>query len=77
MINAMGSANSPTGSLYDRIGRTYSGQRTTDPPIAARIWSALGEARTVLNVGAGTGSYEPADREVKEAELGARLLVAP
>lgn len=56
------------GDLYDRIGLTYSGQRRTDPWISAHIWSALGDARTVLNVGAGTGSYEPPDRMVTAVE---------
>lgn len=56
------------GALYDAIGRSYAGQRRTDPRIARRIWAALGDARTVLNVGAGTGSYEPADREVTAVE---------
>ena len=41
--------------LYDRIGRTYTGTRRPDPRIAAAIWDALGDARTVLNVGAGAG----------------------
>lgn len=50
--------------LYDAIGGAYTATRRTDPRIAARIWEALGDARTVLNVGAGTGSYEPADRRV-------------
>jgi SAM-dependent methyltransferase len=53
---------------YDRIGRTYTATRATDPRIAARIWDALGDARTVVNVGAGTGSYEPPDREVTAVE---------
>lgn len=57
-----------TGALYDRIGRDYSGQRCTDPRIAARIWEALGDAYTVLNVGAGSGSYEPPDRRVTAVE---------
>lgn len=56
------------GELYDRIGRGYASGRRTDPRIAARIWAALGDARTVLNVGAGTGSYEPEDREVLAVE---------
>src|SRR5688500_3836942 len=56
------------GALYDEIGRTYSGARRTEPRIAQRIWQALGDARTVLNVGAGTGSYEPPDREVTAVE---------
>jgi hypothetical protein len=45
--------------LYDTIGATYTLTRRTEPRIAAQIWAALGDARTVLNVGAGTGSYEP------------------
>src|SRR6185295_18476582 len=48
--------------------RTYTATRATDPRIAARIWHALGDARTVLNVGAGTGSYEPPDRTVTAVE---------
>lgn len=56
------------GGLYDDIGARYAGQRRTDPRIAARIWAALGCARTVLNVGAGTGSYEPVDRAVTAVE---------
>jgi SAM-dependent methyltransferase len=50
--------------VYDRIGIGYACKRRSDPRIAARIASALGDARTVLNVGAGTGSYELADREM-------------
>jgi ubiquinone/menaquinone biosynthesis C-methylase UbiE len=54
--------------LYDTIGTTYSVTRRTEPRIAARVWGALGDALTVLNVGAGTGSYEPPDREVTAVE---------
>ena len=54
--------------LYDAIGSAYPATRRTEPRIAARIWDALGDARTVLNVGAGTGSYEPADRDVTAVE---------
>jgi SAM-dependent methyltransferase len=54
--------------LYDTIGDTYSVTRRTEPRIAAQIWAALGDARTVLNVGAGTGSYEPPDRDVTAVE---------
>jgi SAM-dependent methyltransferase len=54
--------------LYDTIGVTYTMTRSTDPRIAAQIWAALGDARTVLNVGAGTGSYEPTDRRVVAVE---------
>jgi SAM-dependent methyltransferase len=56
------------GPLYDTIGRTYPVTRRTEPRIAAQIWAALGDARTVLNVGAGTGSYEPPDRDVTAVE---------
>ncbi|MFE1260824.1 MerR family transcriptional regulator [Streptomyces albogriseolus] len=54
--------------LYDAIGGAYTATRRTDPRIAAQIWDALGDARTVVNVGAGTGSYEPADRDVTAVE---------
>jgi SAM-dependent methyltransferase len=54
--------------LYETIGTTYTPTRRTEPRIAARIWAALGDARTVVNVGAGTGSYEPPDREVTAVE---------
>jgi len=54
--------------LYDTIGTGYTVTRRTEPRIAAQVWAALGDARTVLNVGAGAGSYEPADREVTAVE---------
>jgi SAM-dependent methyltransferase len=54
--------------LYDTIGASYTLTRRTDPRIAAAIWTALGDARTVLNVGAGTGSYEPPGRDVTAVE---------
>jgi ubiquinone/menaquinone biosynthesis C-methylase UbiE len=54
--------------LYDTIGVTYTATRRTEPRIAAQVWAALGDARSVLNVGAGTGSYEPSDREVTAVE---------
>ena len=54
--------------LYDRIGHTYTDTRRPDPRIAGAIWGALGDARTVLNVGAGAGAYEPPDREVVALE---------
>ena len=54
--------------LYEAIGSAYPATRRTEPRIAARIWEALGDARTVLNVGAGTGPYEPPGREVTAVE---------
>jgi SAM-dependent methyltransferase len=53
---------------YDRIGVGYSVTRREDPRIAAAVHAALGDARTVVNVGAGAGSYEPRDRHVVAIE---------
>jgi SAM-dependent methyltransferase len=63
----------PEAQLYDTIGATYTRTRRTEPRIAASIWAALGDARTVLNVGAGTGSYEPPDRDVTAVEPSALM----
>src|SRR5579862_5869859 len=57
-----------SAQLYDTIGVSYSVTRRTEPRIAAQVWAALGDARTVLNVGAGTGSYEPSGLEVTAVE---------
>jgi ubiquinone/menaquinone biosynthesis C-methylase UbiE len=56
------------GPLYDCIGKSYTSTRREDPRVAVRIRAALGDARTVVNVGAGTGAYEPADLEVTAVE---------
>src|SRR3954465_14520170 len=53
---------------YDDIGQGYARYRREDPRFAARIHAALGDARTVVNVGAGAGSYEPQDRHVVAIE---------
>jgi SAM-dependent methyltransferase len=53
---------------YETYGGGYAAQRRTDPRIAALVHAALGPARTVLNVGAGAGSYEPNDRDVTAVE---------
>jgi SAM-dependent methyltransferase len=58
---------------YEVAGRTYARHRRPDPRIAARIHAALGDARTVVNVGAGAGSYEPADRWVLAVEPSATM----
>jgi SAM-dependent methyltransferase len=55
-------------ALYDRIGRTYSATRHPDPRIERTIHEALGDAATVVNVGAGAGAYEPTDRELVAVE---------
>ena len=54
--------------LYDRIGSGYSQARRPDRRLEQAIWAALGDAATVLNVGAGAGAYEPPDREVTALE---------
>jgi SAM-dependent methyltransferase len=65
---ALDAVSNAAGALYNRIGRDYSELRRPDPRIAARISEALGTAETVLNVGAGAGSYEPTDRDVVAVE---------
>lgn len=61
-------------ATYDRIGVGYGAHRRGDPRIAARIHAALGDARSVVNVGAGAGSYEPGDREVTAVEPSAEMI---
>jgi SAM-dependent methyltransferase len=56
------------GPRYEQIGHGYAAVRREDPRIAAIIHAALGDARTVVNVGAGAGSYEPRDRHVIAVE---------
>ena len=58
---------------YGAIGTAYARYRQPDPRIAARVTQALGPARTVLNVGAGAGSYEPVDRQVTPVEPSASM----
>ena len=49
---------------YDQIGIGYADRRQQDPDIARALWTALEDCQSVLNVGAGAGSYEPVDRFV-------------
>jgi hypothetical protein len=58
---------------YEANGSGYSAYRQPEPRIAACIDSALCQARTVLNVGAGAGSYEPVDREMIAVEPSAAM----
>jgi SAM-dependent methyltransferase len=53
---------------YDRMGIDYNEVRRADPRFEAAIWDALGDAQSVLNLGAGAGSYEPRDRDVIAVE---------
>jgi SAM-dependent methyltransferase len=64
-------AHSP---LYESIGRSYSKTRREDPRIAAEIRSCLGGSRSVVNVGAGTGNYEPSDLLVVAVEPSTAML---
>jgi SAM-dependent methyltransferase len=59
---------------YETIGRRYSATRHADPKIARLLNSAIGDAASVVNVGAGTGSYEPADRRLVAVEPSSMML---
>ncbi len=61
-------------SDYDAIGGGYAQVRHPDPRIADQIRRALGDAWSVVNVGAGTGSYEPTDMEVAAVEPSERMI---
>jgi SAM-dependent methyltransferase len=61
-------------AVYDKIGVGYSHLRKPDSRIARVVHDALGAARSVLNVGAGTGSYEPTDRVVTALEPSAEMI---
>ena len=63
------------GLRYEQIGLGYSRTRREDPALKRQIERALGDARTVLNVGAGAGSYEPADRDVIALEPSAVMVM--
>src|ERR1700709_363072 len=58
---------------YEQPGRTCAQRRRAAPRVAAHVHAALGDARTVLNVGAGAGSYEPEDRHVLAVEPSAAM----
>jgi SAM-dependent methyltransferase len=62
------------GTAYDRLGLGYTRHRHPDPRVAARIVAALGGARTVVNVGAGAGAYEPVDRRLVAVEPSSVML---
>jgi SAM-dependent methyltransferase len=62
-------------TLYDDIGRTYSGRRQSDPRIAAAIDGALSGCESILNVGAGTGSYEQQSGRVVAIEPSRTMIM--
>jgi SAM-dependent methyltransferase len=72
-MNSRFSDGSAGDADYSVIGDGYARIRQPDPRIARQFHAALGDARTVLNVGAGAGSYEPTDREVTAVEPSASM----
>ena len=72
------SAGRPPGPaappVYDRIGRGYAARRVADPRWQAAIDAALGDAASVVNVGAGAGSYEPTDRRTVAVEPSTEMI---
>ncbi len=60
--------------IYDRIGPGYGRYRRADPRIGALVLRALGDSASVVNVGAGTGSYEPADRRVVAVDASLTMI---
>jgi SAM-dependent methyltransferase len=60
--------------IYDQHAPSYASARRADPRIAAAIDAALGDAETVVNVGAGAGSYEPAGRKLTAVEPSAEMI---
>lgn len=64
----------PDGAAYDSIGRSYALTRQPDPRIASAIRAALGDAKRVINIGAGTGSYEPRDLDVLAVEPSTTMI---
>jgi ubiquinone/menaquinone biosynthesis C-methylase UbiE len=61
-------------ALYDNIGINYAELRKPDPRIAKTIEQALGAAKVILNVGAGTGAYEPTDRQLTAIEPSLEMI---
>lgn len=77
MDESVTQSDAKTGAMtakYDSIGINYAQLRKPDPRIAAAIHGALGQAQTVINVGAGTGSYEPGDRFVIAVEPSLEMI---
>ncbi len=61
-------------AIYDKIGKHYSAQRRADPRIAEVLWRHLEGKEHVLNIGAGTGSYEPPDKTLVALEPSATMI---
>lgn len=63
-----------TQPLYDTIGKGYANLRRADPRIEAAITAALGDAQTIINIGAGAGSYEPPSCTILAIEPSLRMI---
>jgi len=61
-------------ALYNRIGINYSASRGTDPRIADRLYAELKGASRIVNIGAGSGSYEPDGVELVAVEPSAQMI---
>ncbi|MFN8439239.1 MAG: class I SAM-dependent methyltransferase [Caldilineaceae bacterium] len=61
-------------AIYDDIGGTYSVTRCTDPKVASQLYPELQGATRILNIGAGTGSYEPENVELVAVEPSAKMI---
>ena len=73
-MSGMTTRERPTGDFdYEAHGTNYASIRRPDPRIEARVHAALGPSHRLLNVGAGSGSYEPADRYVLALEPSAKM----
>jgi SAM-dependent methyltransferase len=61
-------------TIYDDIGINYSVTRCTDPKIAKQLYSELQGAARIVNIGAGTGSYEPENVELVAVEPSSKMI---
>ena len=61
-------------AIYDKIGTHYSTMRQTDPKVAAQLYAELEGATRIVNIGAGTGSYEPANVDLVAVEPSAKMI---
>ena len=61
-------------AIYDEIGINYSVTRCTDPEIAKQLYSELRAASRIVNIGAGTGSYEPEDVDLVAVEPSSQMI---
>lgn len=60
--------------LYDAIGTNYAVTRRTDPQIAQQLYAELAGATQIVNIGAGTGSYEPEGVDLVAVEPSAEMI---